>query len=45
VSFAVRELRAVVDNLVLLCRPCHLWVHSNANTQKLYLKEIMEKEL
>lgn len=44
-SFAVRELRAVVDNLVLLCRLCHLWVHSNANTQKLYLKEIMEKEL
>lgn len=32
VSFAVRELRAVVSNLVLLCRPCHLWVHSNANT-------------
>lgn len=45
VSFAVRELRAVVDNLVLLCRPCHLWVHSNANTKKLYIKEIMEKEL
>lgn len=31
VSFAVRELRATVSNLALLCRPCHLWVHSKAN--------------
>jgi 5-methylcytosine-specific restriction endonuclease McrA len=32
VSFAVKELRAAVDNLALLCRPCHLFVHSKANT-------------
>ena len=31
VSFAVRELRANVDNLRLLCPSCHRWVHSNAN--------------
>ena len=26
-SFANREKRALVSNLVLLCKPCHLWVH------------------
>jgi hypothetical protein len=31
VPFAVRELRAAVLNLVLLCRGCHLFVHSKAN--------------
>lgn len=31
VSFKVAELRAVLANLALLCRDCHLWVHSNAN--------------
>ena len=45
VSFAVRELRAAVDNLVLLCRPCHLWVHSNANAEKKFIKEFMENGL
>ncbi len=38
VSFAVRELRAAVDNLVLLCRPCHYWVHSNANVGNDFIK-------
>ncbi len=31
VSFAVRELRAVVSNLRLLCPSCHRWVHSREN--------------
>lgn len=31
-SFAVRALRAVLGNLALLCRPCHHFVHSRANT-------------
>ena len=38
VSFMVRELRAVPSNLVLLCKPCHLFVHSNANTDKQFLE-------
>ena len=37
VSFAVKELRCVVSNLVLLCETCHYFVHSNANTEKEYL--------
>jgi hypothetical protein len=42
VSFADnKELRAEPSNLVLLCRPCHLWVHSNENTDKKFIKEIM----
>lgn len=39
VSFAVRELRAVPSNLALLCRPCHLWVHSSANVERAFLKQ------
>lgn len=37
VSFAVGELRCEVDNLVLLCRPCHRWVHSKANVNGEYI--------
>jgi hypothetical protein len=39
VSFRVRELRAVVSNLALLCKPCHLFVHSNANVAHLFIRE------
>jgi len=39
VSFAVKELRAELSNLALLCRPCHLFVHSRANTGREFLKE------
>lgn len=39
ISFMVRELRAKPSNLVLLCRKCHLYVHSNANTNKEFIGE------
>lgn len=39
VSFAVRELRAVVSNLRLLCPGCHRWVHSRANVDRELLAE------
>jgi len=39
VSFAVRELRAAVSNLALLCEDCHRFVHSNANTACEFLGE------
>jgi len=32
------ELRMDLANLVTLCRVCHLWVHSNANTKGAYLR-------
>lgn len=38
VGFANVELRSTVSNLVLLCKPCHLWVHSNQNAQKEFIK-------
>ena len=38
VSFAVEELRCDPSNLVLLCEPCHYWVHSSANADKEFLK-------
>lgn len=30
-------LRLNLDNLVLLCAPCHYWVHSKANKRKEFL--------
>lgn len=40
VSFEVKELRASPSNLVLLCRPCHLWVHSKNNADGLFIREV-----
>lgn len=39
ISFMVRELRAEVSNLVLLCSTCHRFVHSRANTDRVFIKE------
>jgi len=39
VSFQVRELQTEPSNLVLLCIDCHHFVHSPANTQRLFIKE------
>lgn len=39
VSFAVVELRCEPDNLILLCEPCHYWVHSNDNINGEYINE------
>lgn len=36
-SFAVRELRAEITNLVLLCTACHRWVHSKKNTDGAFI--------
>lgn len=40
VSFMVKELRSEPSNLVLLCKECHMWVHSKKNTKKEFIKEI-----
>lgn len=41
VAFAAsKELRTEPSNLVLLCRPCHLWIHSRANVDHLFIKEL-----
>lgn len=37
-SFMNREKRIEVDNLILLCRKCHLWIHSRKNINKDFLK-------
>lgn len=37
VTFQNRDLRASVGNLVLLCKACHLWAHSRANAERLFL--------
>lgn len=39
VSFMVKQLRAEVSNLLLLCNECHRWVHGKTNTQKLFISE------
>jgi hypothetical protein len=38
VGFACVELRCEVSNLVLLCEPCHYWVHSRKNKNKEFIK-------
>ena len=40
VSFAYVPLRSDPLNLVLLCEPCHYWVHSNQNAEKVFIEEI-----
>lgn len=37
VSFEVQELRCNIDNLVLLCRDCHHFVHSKRNVNNEFL--------
>ena len=32
-----KDLQCDVNNLVLLCRKCHYWVHSSKNVDKKYL--------
>ena len=36
-SFSIRERRAVLENLVLLCQECHKWIHSKDNTAHEYI--------
>ena len=36
-SFSIKEDRAKVSNLVLLCHPCHMWIHSKQNKGGLYI--------
>lgn len=38
VGFENKKLRARVSNLVLLCRPCHLFIHSRKNVNKEFIK-------
>lgn len=39
VSFQVPELRTDPNNLVLLCKECHKFVHSKQNSTKQFIKE------
>ena len=40
VSFSVKELRAEVSNLLLLCDKCHRWVHSKKNVSKQFIGDV-----
>jgi 5-methylcytosine-specific restriction endonuclease McrA len=40
VPFEVVELRSEVSNLVLVCKPCHYWIHSNKNTNGLLIRSV-----
>lgn len=37
-SFADKELRADINNLILLCEACHQWVHSKGNKNYDYIQ-------
>jgi thymidylate synthase (FAD) len=38
-SFANKKLRSDINNLILLCKVCHNWVHSRKNLKKEFLSE------
>ena len=38
-AFNVKEKRLNIDNLVLLCKDCHNWVHSKDNENKEFINE------
>jgi len=39
VGFACAALRAQPENLALLCKPCHLFVHSKKNVHREFIKD------
>ena len=38
VTFKNKKLRIDLNNLILICKKCHLWIHSKKNINKTYLK-------
>ena len=36
-SFGIKNLRCETSNLVLLCEPCHYWIHSKKNKKNLFI--------
>lgn len=38
-SFSNKEKRLDINNLILLCKKCHEWVHSNKNKNKEFIDE------
>ena len=40
VSFQDKSLRCDINNLVLLCKDCHIFVHSNSNISKEFIKVV-----
>lgn len=41
VSFMILDKRLDIDNLITLCDTCHRWVHSNMNTTKDFIMEVL----
>lgn len=37
ISFQNKDTQTKVDNLVLLCKKCHIWVHSKKNTKNKFI--------
>jgi len=40
ISFMHKEYRSKHENLILVCKQCHLWIHSKKNENKEFIKEI-----
>lgn len=37
-SFAVKEKRALLSNLLLVCETCHRWIHSKGNSKREFIQ-------
>jgi hypothetical protein len=44
-GFRHKELRSVVSNLVLLCEPCHYWIHSRKNKEGKFMKDEVKAQV
>lgn len=40
ISFEIKKYRTNQNNLLLLCKKCHLWVHSKKNINHKYINEV-----
>lgn len=44
ISFKHKEFRADVDNLLLVCKNCHIWIHSSQNKLKEYIVSVQNND-
>ena len=44
-SFSIKEMRCDLDNLILVCKKCHNWIHSKKNVEEAFLAYPIDESL